>query len=464
MYLRIVAGPHDGIFGQQQRFSSSSSNSSTARSSEYDENTMSSESRLSLLHHQAESPSVIDRRQDGSPERAAAAAPLSAASFSGRDMVCFSHDWSGDPLSKTHLMRILSRQNRVLWVNSIGYRAPTVSKADLMRIFHKLKAAASSLREVEPNIFVLNPLAIPFYRFAFVRHLNRLLLQFQVKRAFRRLRFSRPINWVFNPAAAIIAGSVGEDKMIYYCVDEYAAFEGVDAPQFAALEEKLLRDADMVIVSARSLHQTKSKINPRAHLVRHGVDFSHFRTSLDDATTVPEEIADLPGPVIGYFGLMSNDWVDVDLLVHVARTFSEGSLVLLGKVAMDLSRLESLPNVHLPGRVPYETLPSYCKGFDVAIIPFPISDVTLNANPLKAREYLAAGLPVISTSIPEVEVLGTCAIGKTPDQFCERIRDALQAPGPCVERSETMRSESWESRVGEIQGLFDQSVAAAKAA
>ena len=322
----------------------------------------------------------------------------------------------------------------------------------------------SSLCEVEPNIFVLNPLAIPFYRFAFVRQLNRFLLRYQVRRAFRRLDFSRPFNWVFNPAAAIVAGSVGEEKMIYYCVDEYAAFEGVDATQFATLEEKLLRDADLVIVSADNLHQTKSKINPRAHLVRHGVDFSHFRTSLDEATTVPEEIANLPGPVIGYFGLMSNDWVDVDLLVHVAKTFSSGSLVLLGKVAMDLSRLESLPNVYLPGRVPYETLPAYCKGFDVAVIPFPISAVTLNANPLKAREYLAAGLPVVSTAIPEVEILGACGIGTTPDEFCERIHEALQDPGPCVERSETMRSESWESRVGEIQSLFDQSVAAAKAA
>src|SRR5262245_31202183 len=92
-----------------------------------------------------------------------ASATATADSLRGRDMLCFSHDWSGDPLSKTHLMRLMARENRVLWVNSINYRAPTASKADLSRAFWKLAAAASPLREVEPNIFTLNPLAIPAY-------------------------------------------------------------------------------------------------------------------------------------------------------------------------------------------------------------------------------------------------------------------------------------------------------------
>src|SRR6187401_93966 len=131
----------------------------------------------------------------------------------GRDMLCFSHDWSGDPLSKTHLMRLMARDNRVLWVNSIGYRTPTASKADLSRAFWKLAAAASPLREVEPNIFTLNPLAIPAYGNPGVRAFNRGFLRWQVKRAMRRLRFKRAINWVFNPAASVIAGELGEETV-----------------------------------------------------------------------------------------------------------------------------------------------------------------------------------------------------------------------------------------------------------
>src|SRR5689334_7433011 len=116
---------------------------------------------------------------------AATAAPprrpdRSGAVLEGRDVLCFSHDWNGDPLSKTHLMRLLARKNRVLWVNSIGYRAPTASKADVGRAFKKLMAAMTPLREVEPNLFVLSPLAIPAYGAAVARRVNALLLRLQV--------------------------------------------------------------------------------------------------------------------------------------------------------------------------------------------------------------------------------------------------------------------------------------------
>ena len=102
---------------------------------------------------------------------------------------------------------------------------------------------------------------------------------------------------------------------------------------------------------------------------------------------------------------------------------------------MNVESLAKLPNVKFLGRQPYESLPAFCKGFDVALIPFPITEATLNANPLKAREYLAAGLPVVSTAIPEVEVLGECRIGRTFGEFVGQIREALKNPGPNAERS-----------------------------
>ncbi len=385
---------------------------------------------------------------EAEPRPAAPAARPEA--LRGRDILCFSHDWNGDPLSKTHLMRLLARHNRVLWVNSIGYRAPTASKADLARAFRKVTAALSPLREPEPNIHVLNPLVVPAYGRPLIRRFNQSFLRYQVRRAMRRLGFRRPINWVFNPAAALIAGELGEETLIYHCVDEYTAFAGVDTQSLTDLESRLLRRADLVVVSADRLYQSKAKVNPRTFLVRHGVDLDHYRRAFDPATVVPEEIARLPRPVLGYFGLMGDDWVDLDLLVHVAERFPGGSLVLLGKVTMDVSRLQKLPNVHLLGRKPYETLPAYCKGFDAALIPFPVSEVTLNANPLKAREYLAAGLPVVSTPIPEVEVLGQCRIGADPASFVRQIEEALQDPGPRKERSEAVRHESWEARLAEV--------------
>jgi glycosyltransferase involved in cell wall biosynthesis len=381
----------------------------------------------------------------------------------GRDIVCFSHDWTGDPLSRNHLMRALARENRILWVNSIGCRTPTFSRADLGRAFKKLLAATRPLSEVEPNIFVFNPLAIPLHGRPLIGALNRWLLRLQLHRAMQRLNFRRPISWISNPAAAILAGAINEEQLIYHCVDENTAFSGVDARSLGELEHRLLQRADLVVVTADLLYQSKVQVNPRTVLVRHGVDHVHFCKALDPKTAVPPEITSLPRPILGFFGLIA-DWVDLDLLAHVARTFSSGSLVMLGKATTDVSALAKIPNVHLLGRKPYQDLPAYCKGFDVALMPFRINKLTLNANPLKVREYLAAGLPVVSTPLPEVEVLGQCRLAGDPASFVAEIRAALADPGVTAERSEAIRSESWEARMEEIRGhlaeLADQPRAA----
>ena len=395
-------------------------------------------------------PAITPGTERRLPVQMMAAGARSADPLRGRDLLCFSHDWNGDPLSKNHLMRILARQNRILWINSIGYRRPTASKADLTRAVSKLTSALEPVREVEPGIFVLNPLAVPAYGSQAVRRFNRQFLRWQVQRGMRQLRFSRVINFVFNPAAAVIAGALDEDLLIYYCVDEYTAFTGVVAASLAALEQELCRRADLVVVSAEKLLASKARYNPRTHLIRHGVDFEHFRRALDPATCVPEAIARLPRPVIGFHGLLA-DWVDVELLAHTARTFAEGSLVIVGRATTDIARLKQLPNVHLIGRRPYAELPAFCKGFDVALNPFRINELTLNASPLKVREYLAAGLPVVSTPIPEVSRMGLCLIGVDESAFVAQIRRALAEPGPRAARSDLMRTESWETKVEEIR-------------
>jgi glycosyltransferase involved in cell wall biosynthesis len=393
---------------------------------------------------------AIVTRDEEAP-RAGATPPGPDEALRGRDILCFSHDWSGDPLSKNHLMRLLARQNRVLWVNSIGYRAPSATRADVGRALRKVAAATRPLREVEPGLFVLNPLAIPSYSRPAIRALNRRLLRTQVRRAMSLLGFRRPLSWIFNPAAAVLAGAFGEDMLIYHCVDEYTEFSGVSTGSLADLEKQLLARADLVIVSSDRLYQTKSRANARTVLVRHGVDFEHFRRALDPETEVPEAIARLPRPVLGFFGLVA-DWVDVDLLAEVARRFANGSLVILGRATTDVSKLDALPNVHMLGRQPYGDLPAYCKGFDVALMPFRVNELTLNANPLKVREYLAAGLPVVSTPIPEVRVLGSCRIAAGIDPFADQIEQALVDPGPSEARSEAVRHESWSARLDEIRG------------
>ncbi len=377
----------------------------------------------------------------------------------GRDILCFSHDWTGDPLSKTHLMRVLSRENRILWINAIANRMPTTSSKDISRVFKKLKSFTEPVREVEPNIFVLNPLAIPSYGTKSVRKFNQALLLRQVKKAMRALDFANPVNMVFNPAAGLLAGKLGESELIYYCVDEYTAFTGA-AKGLKEIEEDLFRKSDLVIVSAEKLFESKKHFNANTFVIRHGTDWNHFRTALANETQIPEEIANLPKPIIGFHGLLA-DWVDFELIKKVAEHFDNGSVVLIGKIAVDAEQkikiLDGIPNVHFLGRKPYEELPAFCKGFNVALNPFVLNDLTLSANPLKVREYLAAGLETVSTDIPEVRILEHCRVGKTHEDFIFQIEQALKNPTSRAEISDSVKGESWDAKVEELRAIMSKS-------
>jgi glycosyltransferase involved in cell wall biosynthesis len=378
---------------------------------------------------------------------------LTRRALRGRDLVVFSNDWDGDPLSKVHIMRILSRDNRVLWVNSIGNRAPKANAHDLQRIWRKLSTFTEGIREVEPNLFVLAPLAIPFYGSEAVRATNRELLRLQVKRAMRKLHFKRPISWSFLPASAPVSGTLGEEFVVYHCVDEFSAFSDTNGRHIAELEERLLRRADLVITSAERLRENKAKVNPRTVLVRHGVDFQHFVKACEPTTAIPEDIASLPRPIIGFFGLMA-DWVDQEAMIATAKAHPEGSVVVIGKVApdCDVSAMKAVPNIHFLGRKPYTSLPGYCRAFDVALMPFKVNELTLNANPLKVREYLAAGLPVVSTDIPEVRKVGLCKLATSTEDFVRKVDECLaEGAGPSRERAERIFHESWDARVEEIR-------------
>jgi glycosyltransferase involved in cell wall biosynthesis len=385
---------------------------------------------------------------------------LARRALRGRDLVVFSNDWDGDPLSKVHIMRILSRDNRVLWVNSIGNRAPKANAHDLRRIWKKLASFTEGIREVEPNLFVLAPLAIPFYGSEAVRAANRTLLRAQVLRAMRRLHFKRPISWSFLPASAPVSGRLGEEFVVYHCVDEFSAFSDTNGRYIAEMEERLLRRADLVITSAERLRDNKVRVNPNTVLVRHGVDFNHFVKACDPATRIPEDIASLPRPILGFFGLVA-DWVDLEAIAAAARAHPEGSVVVIGKVAPDVDPavLKAEPNIHLLGRKPYAELPGYCRAFDVALMPFRVNELTLNANPLKVREYLAAGLPVVSSDIPEVRKVGLCKVARDTEDFVRKVDECLaEGAGPSLERAERIRHESWEAKVEEIRAFVGEAM------
>jgi glycosyltransferase involved in cell wall biosynthesis len=367
----------------------------------------------------------------------------------GKEIICFANDWDGEPLSKKHIMKRLAKKNRILWVNSIGNRSPKVNRNDINRIFKKVKQFFNGVKQVEENLYVFSPVMIPFYHSRTLRKVNQWLLAAMLRRKLKELGFTRPITWTFAPSSADVVGRLGETKVIYHCVDEFAAFS--DAPQAAIqqMEETLLKKADLVIVSANTLRESKRKLNRNTHLVRHGVDYHHFKKALDPALAIPADVAHLKGPIVGFHGLIA-DWVDLALIRKMALEHPEWSVVILGSSQTDLSPISGLKNVHLLGKRPYETLPAYCKAFDVAILPFVVNTLTCFANPLKLREYLAAGLPVVSSDLPEVRSLGgDIRIAADHTEFIAQVANILnnEKTGPSAERSQTMEKESWDDKV-----------------
>ncbi len=383
--------------------------------------------------------------------------------LAGRDIVCFANDWSGDPLSKKHVMTRLAKKNRVLWVNSLGNRAPRASARDMKRIVDKLGKFAAHLTagpvEVAPNIHTITPIAIPSYRSNLARRVNEVAVASTVKSAMRALGFRRPLVYTFVPASAWVARKLGESHLVYHCVDEYSKFDGAGA-EIAQLEAELIGKSDLVITCSTPLQISKSKLNPRCVLVRHGVEQAHFARALDPATEIPADVRDLPRPLFGFYGLVA-EWVDLEAMARVAEAYPHGSVVIVGEHnnadAAGMARLRALANVHLVGRKPYAALPGYCKAFDVALLPFVRNELTENANPLKLREYLAAGLPVVSTDIPEARAVADRGVylADGADAFVTRVGEALSGgAGPNRARSDAMARESWDEKVADIETLL----------
>lgn len=377
--------------------------------------------------------------------------------LAGRDIVCFSNDWDGDPLSKTHIMRILARTNRVLWVNSLGNRAPRATASDAARAWKKLRDVTRGVKEVEPNLHVLAPLYVPAYGSEVVRAANGALVRFQTWAAMRALGMRRPISWSFLPSAAPVVGRLGESLVVYHVVDEFSAFSDASS-HVAELERRLIARADLVVASSEKLLAAKRRLHPAAVLVRHGVDHAHFARALDPALPIARELAGLPRPVIGFFGLVA-DWIDLPLVRRVADAFPHASVVLVGRVVTSTAALAGAPNVHVLGRKPYAALPGFCKGFDVALTPFVRNELALAANPLKAREYVAAGLPNVCTDLPELRAIPGCTVARDSESFVAEVGRALAQGGPAASRSALVRSESWEARVEELSALVQEAEA-----
>lgn len=374
-------------------------------------------------------------------------------------IIAFAKDWHEDPTSNHHVLIELARTRPVLWLNSVATRTPKLSSGrDLGKIRRKLGEFARGPVEVADNLWVFSPLVLPLPHSAVAQRINRQLLRATIYALRKRLGLDRFDLWTFLPNVADYVGTLGERAAVYYCVDEWSLFSYLDEAQTRAAERKLLAKVDACFAINHALADAKRVEQPRTFVSPHGVDHAVFAKALDPATAIPADVASLPRPIVGFYGTIQ-DWVDLDLIAALARRHPEWSIVLLGQMLVDVSAVRGLPNVHLLGRKPHELLPAYCKAFDVGLIPYRISERMTYVNPIKLREYLSAGVPVVSTPVPEVvRYRHLCAVADGVDQFERAVIAALADGGEARrrERSAAMRGETWTARVAEVSRIVDE--------
>src|SRR6266571_1313897 len=324
------------------------------------------------------------------------------ALMTGENIICFAKDWSEDPTSNNHVMRELARGNRVLWMNSISTRTPSLASGrDLKKLALKVAGFLQGAKQVSEQMWVYTPIVLPLPHNPLATALNRAILTTTLKMLRRKLGMDEFQLWTFLPNVVEYVGTLGESLVVYYCVDEWSQFSSVDGPKIAAAEDRLCQRADVVFATAQSLVDRRLTLNPQTYLATHGVDHELFSRALDETTPIPGDLAALPHPRLGFYGTIQ-DWVDLDLLAYLASRHPEWSFAMIGKLCVDVSRLARYPNIHWLGRKPHSELPNYCKGFAAGLIPYILNERVLHVNPIKLREYLSAGLPVVSTAVPEV--------------------------------------------------------------
>lgn len=382
----------------------------------------------------------------------------------GRNIICIASNWAADPTSKHHVMRLLAGHNEIVWVNYHGSRRPRASTADVGAIVGKLRQVIQGPRRVAENIRTVTPLVAPLPGNRAVAALNRRLLVRQIKSVLSGLP-TRPVQvWSFAPDVDFLCGAFDEECFVYYCVDEFSEFAGYDREAILAAEARLASRADLVVVTSQALYEAKRGLNQNTALVTHGVDYDHFATARRVDVKIPTEIVELPQPVLGFWGLIE-DWVDVELLAAIARAKPKWSIALIGSVATNISALSGLSNVCLLGRRPYEQLPAFAKGLNVGLIPFRVNDLTRAVNPIKLREYLSAGLPVVSTSLPEVKRYEPWVrIAPDAPGFIAASEKMVSANTPQLaqERQSAMQRETWASKVGAVCRLVENACDAKK--
>jgi glycosyltransferase involved in cell wall biosynthesis len=306
------------------------------------------------------------------------------------------------------------------------------------------------------NFFLVQPFMLPFLKVPGIRSLNRFFVKRSISIKLAEQTIAAPlISLATAPNACDFVGLFNESKIVYYCVDDYSEWPCLEKHLIKKMQEELIEKADLFFATADKLLAKLIQTGKPAFSLPHGVDCNHF-------TDLPQQqhelLAKIPKPIVGYFGLF-DERSDQDLLAKTAKSLPDVSFVITGNIITSIERLKNIKNIYFTGPVPYAEIPQLVSSWEICMLPYVRNDLTDAINPLKIKEYIATGKPIISTDLPEVQQLQKWVhIGTDDNSWVSIIEQILnnEISKKTTGRRDFVLSQSWEEKAKYLLATIDK--------
>jgi glycosyltransferase involved in cell wall biosynthesis len=363
-------------------------------------------------------------------------------------LLVFADDWGRHPSSCQHLVRQLLPRHPVWWVNTIGMRTPRLDLATLRRAFGKLRqwlfGTTSHAPSLTDNLHVLNPRMWPWFTRPLDRWLNRKLLVRQLAPVLRSLP-ELPVAITTLPIVADLMDELPVRRWVYYCVDDFGQWPGLDQTTLRRMEQELVRRADVLFAVSETLQDRLARMGRESQLLTHGVDLDFWKSPGGPPVAALEG---LERPLIVFWGLIDRR-MDVAFVRHLGAGLSRGTIILLGPESNPDPELFRCQRSFRLAPLPYEQLPVLAQAADVLVMPYADLPVTRAMQPLKLKEYLATGKPVVVRDLPATRDWADCLdLADTPGAFTQAVRQRLTVGLPDHQHQARARlaDESWAEK------------------
>jgi glycosyltransferase involved in cell wall biosynthesis len=357
------------------------------------------------------------------------------------------NSFNGLPTRKQRLANYLKGMGfRVLFVEPPFTYLAILKKREFLKEIHNI----NRLIEIDNNLFLLKSFPwFPFFKkYQFINNIDNSIFLNHLMAVFKEINFKPAVTWSYMP---FLPGALKEisGKKVYDCVDNHSAYPGfINATFVDELERKTVKLSDLVITTNNELKEKISKYGKNAVVISNGVDWNLFSSNiLNGKINIKNRIT--------YVGAIS-EWFDIELVEFIADKFSDYEIILIGPCSINIDRFKTHKNIKLLGKMKQDAFVPILSESAVAIVPFRINELTKKVDALKIYEYLAAGVPVVSTEIGGANNL-PILIGKDKDSFAVKITEAIKNDSieKRIERSLEAKKFSWEIKYSQITNLLN---------